>query len=209
MRTSKLLQFRRSSGKPAESPSANHHFYMTEGDRMSLLAAMILASFAANVDNVGIGIEKTSKGERIPFQALFALFSVTAVFSSLAVQLGLWLEGKIPSQYVEWTCGILLGFVGLRVSLPGQDPSRKVALLERKWWMFAFSQSLNNLSMGLSGGFLGFHPVLFGITLGGASSFLLWTGTRIGIRLQSTHIAWMHRLGGAFLLLIAALQVLR
>ena len=170
---------------------------------------MILASFVANVDNVGIGIEHASKGERIPLRALLALFAVTAIFSALAVQLGQWLEGKLPSQYVEWICGILLGFVGLRISLSERNASRKNALLERKWWMFTLGLSLNNLSMGLSGGFLGFHPVLFGTTLGGAGSFLLWAGTRIGIRLQSIHIAWMHRLSAAFLVLIAALQFLR
>jgi putative Mn2+ efflux pump MntP len=170
----------------------------------------ILASFAANVDHVGTGIEHASKGRRIPLRALFALFAVTAISSALAVQLGHWLEGKLPSQYVEWTCGILLGFVGLRISLSERDPAHMGALLlQSKWRIFTPGPSLNNLSMGLSGGFLGFHPVPFGIVPGGASSFLLWVRTRIGIRLQSIHIAWMHRLGAAFLLPVAAIQFLR
>jgi len=177
---------------------------------VSLIFAMILASFAANVDNVSVGINHGAKGERIPLRAIVAVSAVTALFSALTVQLGHWLEGKIPSHYAEWIAGLLLGLVGIRISLAEHNSiAHKGTLLERKWWIFTFGLSLNNLAMGLSGGFLGFHPLLFGTTLGSASGTLLWIGIQIGFRLQSVHTSWIHRLGAATLILIALVQFFR
>lgn len=173
---------------------------------VSLIAAMILASIAANVDNISAGMEYSSKGKRISLWEIISLSIVTAFFSSLAVLLGSWLEGKIPSEYVEWIAGILLGFIGIRLSMAERGCDS--AILEREGWIFILVLSQNNLPMGLSGGFLGFHPLLFGTTLGGASGFLFWVGARIGIRLQSK-ISWLHRLGAAVLILNALLLLLQ
>lgn len=173
---------------------------------MGFIATMLLASVAANADNVSVGIEHTSNGKRIPARAFIALSVITALFSALAVQLGSGLEGRVPSEYADWIAGILLGFVGIRLSLAEID--HKSALLERQWWLLIISLSRNNLAMGLSGGFLGFPPMLFGAMLGGASGLLLWAGTRLGIRLQIHHSSWMHRTGGAILILIALIQFL-
>lgn len=181
---------------------------------MSHIAIMILASFAANVGNVSFGIAHTSKGEQIPLRAIVALSAVIAFFSALAVQLGHWLEGRIlfdnADEYAEWIAGILFGFIGIRLSLAEHHSLvRKKALLKQEWWISALGLFPNNLTVGLSGGFLGFHPILFGVTLGSTSGLLLWAGTLIGIRQQCNQITWMHRLGAAILLLLATIQFLR
>jgi putative Mn2+ efflux pump MntP len=176
---------------------------------VSLIVAMILASFAANVDNVTVGMDYAIRGERIPFRAIAAVSVISALSSALTVQLGHWLVGKIPSEYAEWVAGILLGFVGIRISLAERKLiAQKVELLERKWWILTLGLSLNNLAMGLSGGFLGFQPALFGAILGAAGGTLLWIGNRSGIRLQCVRTCWMHRMSAAILILIGLVQIL-
>ena len=69
--------------------------------------------------------------------------------------------------------------------------------------------SLNNISLGLSGGFLGYPSIVFGTVMGTISGLLIWSSYIVGAYLQSFVLKpWIHQIGSTLLVLIGLYELI-
>ncbi|QKG84975.1 hypothetical protein GXN76_11170 [Kroppenstedtia pulmonis] len=156
---------------------------------MESLAALFMLAVASNVDNTGVGLVYGIRNKRIPYGALWAVTIIGGIASGVAAEGSIWLKQWLPPFLESGIAGGILIAIGIRSwNFSSIRSLYYQALLEKEWWFLSVALSLNNIGLGLTGGLLGFHPVIFGLSIGLTSGIALWIGSRIGEKLGKT--AW-------------------
>jgi putative Mn2+ efflux pump MntP len=178
--------------------------------KMHPLLPLITLSFAANVDNVGVGITYGLGNKQIPYAALLLVAVIGGFASGTADWLSSWLRPVLPGFLLGWMAGFTMLIIGLRSYWTARVRiTRYVLVLEKEWWFLALGLSFNNLGMGLTGGLLGYEPASFGLVLGGFSGILLWMGCALGARARRIPSGpWVHYVSGSALILLGLYQII-
>lgn len=177
---------------------------------MHPLLPLLALSFAANVDNVGVGITYGLGKKQIPYAALVLVAVMGGVASGTADWLSSWLHSILPDFLLGRMAGVTLLIIGLRSCWTARVRITHYAfVLEKEWWFLALGLSFNNLGTGLTGGLLGYEPVSFGLMLGGFSGILLWMGCALGARARRIQPGpWVHYASGSALILLGLYQII-
>ncbi|BCU80878.1 hypothetical protein JIR001_06610 [Polycladomyces abyssicola] len=178
---------------------------------MHPLLPLIALSFAANVDNVGVGITYGLGNKQIPYAALLLVAVIGGFASGTADWLSSWLRPVLPGFLLGWMAGFTMLIIGLRSYWAARVRiTRYATLLEKEWWFLALGLSLNNLGIGLTGGLLGYAPTFFGLVLGGFSGILLWAGCMLGARVRRIFHPgpWLQYISGSALILLGLYQII-
>nr|WP_281261205.1 manganese efflux pump [Desmospora activa] len=173
------------------------------------IIALVLISFASNVDNLGVGVAYGLRGRVIPPAALGIIGLIGGVIAGIAAEGGMWLKQWFPLYLSDWIAGGILVLIGLYAWVSSHKRATYYhTLVDKEWWFLAIGLSINNFAMGLSGGLLGFHSVIFGLCMGVVSSLMLWLGDRLGqsLGLKLAH-PWVNQAGALLLILIGVMQL--
>jgi putative Mn2+ efflux pump MntP len=175
----------------------------------SFVSALLILALASNVDTLGVGMAYGLRNRSIPAAALWTIGVVGGVVAGTAVAGGTWLQQWIPLSVSGWIAGVILIAIGSYSWMTSRKRTAYYhALLEREWWFLALGLSANNLAMGLTGGLMGYHPVIFGVCIGLVSNGMLGLGAFLGKRLGSyVGQPWLLQAGGLLLIAIGVFQL--
>lgn len=174
-----------------------------------LIFSLLIISIASNVDNLGVGLAYALRGRTIPQAALWLIGLVGGLTAGIAVEGGVWIRQWLPLYVSDWIAGGILILIGIYAWISSRvRVTYYETLIQKEWWFLAAALSINNFSMGLSGGLLGYHSVIFGLAMGLASSLMLWLGNWLGNSLGSklAH-PWVNQAGALLLILIGFSQI--
>ncbi|WP_240511965.1 manganese efflux pump MntP [Paludifilum halophilum] len=174
---------------------------------MESLIPLFLIALSANVDNIGVGLVYGLKNRRIPYTALWAVTAIGGISSGLAVEGSEWMRQWLPAFLEKGIAGGILILIGLHSwTFSGIKTAYYNALMEKEWWFLAVGLSLNNLGMGMSGGFLGYSSLVFGLLIGLASGCTLYLGCHFGQHFNTTWQKWIHPVGACLLIAMGVYQ---
>ncbi|MDR6225160.1 manganese efflux pump MntP [Desmospora profundinema] len=176
---------------------------------VAFILTFMLIVFAAHVDTLGVGVAYGLRKRSIPRPAIWVIGVVGGAVAGLAVAGGTWIQQWLPLYISDWVAGGILIAIGAYSWMTSRVRATRIYIqLDREWWFLAFGLSVNNLAMGLTGGLLGYHPVVFGVCIGLMSNLMLWLGAFLGkhIGLMVGH-PWVFQAGGLLLILIGVFQI--
>lgn len=170
---------------------------------MSELITLLIMAFALGMDAFSVGLGMGMY--KLKLRQIFKI-GLTIGFFHVWMPLAGMIAGRFLSEkfgtYASFLGGLLLLLLGLNMiwSSLKKDQESAIAPVGKGLLLFAFSVSLDSLSVGLTLGIYRAKTIMVLLCFGFAATVLTWSGLLVGRKVQGWLGAYSEALGGSILL---------